>query len=106
MFVVIVRVSVLDQTKRCCPLDHGTVISSYCKAPIAKRQSSSMVQVAFPWYFVENIFFINGVTFDLRVSVDISFLNTYVNGDLCSEDGQSVCDNKIVVYSATVAKIS
>jgi len=49
-------------------------------------------------------FFISGVTFDLRVSVDISFLNTYVNGDMCSEDGQSVYDNKIVVYSATVAK--
>jgi len=26
--------------------------------------------------------------------------------DLCSEDGQSVCDNKIVAYSVTVAKIS
>jgi len=53
------RVSVLDQTKRCCPpgLDHGTVDRcNYCKAFIAKLHASSTVQVAFAWYFVENIF--------------------------------------------------
>ena len=59
VLVVIMRVSVLDQTKRCCPLglDHGTVNRcNYCKAIIAKLQSSSTVQAAFAWYFVENIF--------------------------------------------------
>jgi len=50
--------SVLDQTKRCCPLHHETVNGcNYCKAPIAKAQSSSTVQIGFEWYFVENIFF-------------------------------------------------
>jgi len=69
-------------TKFCCPLDHGTVSRcNYCKAPIAKFQSSSTVQVAFAWYFVEKIFS-KRCTFwsDLRDSADISFLNTYANG--------------------------
>ena len=48
MLVMMVRISVLNQTKRCCQLHHGKVIRcNYCKAPIAKLQSSSMVQVAF-----------------------------------------------------------
>jgi len=47
----------VDQTKRCRLLDHGTVNRcNYCKAPIAKLQSTSTVLVAFAWYFVEKIF--------------------------------------------------
>jgi len=52
-------VSVLDETKRCCPLGlhYGRVNwCNYCTAIIANLQSSSTVQVAFAWYFVENIF--------------------------------------------------
>jgi len=46
--VVIVRLSLLYQTKRCRPLDHRKVKRcSYCKAPIAKLQSSSTVQHRF-----------------------------------------------------------
>ena len=69
LLVVNVRVSDLDQTKRCCPVDHGTR-GKYCKALIAKLQSSNAVQVAFAWYFVKNIFSKpHGVRFDLRESV-------------------------------------
>jgi len=40
---VIVTVSILDQTKSCCPLDHETVNRcSYCKALIAELQSNSV----------------------------------------------------------------
>ena len=46
---------------RSSSLDHGTINRcNYCKAPIAKLQSSSTVQITFAWYFVENIF-LNGV---------------------------------------------
>ena len=34
--------------------------------------------------------FLNGVRFDLREGVNITFLNTYVMGDLCGEDGQRI----------------
>jgi len=38
-------------------LDHGTVNRcNYYRAPIAKPHTSSTDQVAFAWYFVENIF--------------------------------------------------
>ena len=79
--LVIVRVSVLDQTKRCCPLGHGAIDRcNYCKAPIAKLQSSSSLRFKL---LVRDIslrtVFLNGVRFDLRESVDISFLNGYVN---------------------------
>ena len=78
MLVVIVRIAVSDQTKRPCPLDHGTVNRcNYCKAPMAKLQSSSKLLLH---DISLRTFFLNGVCFDLPESVDISFVNTYVDG--------------------------
>ena len=77
---MIVKVSVLDQTKRCCPLHHGKLLG----VTIVKLPSQNFSQVVWFKLLLRDIslrtFFISGVTFDLRVIVDISFLNTYVNG--------------------------
>jgi len=79
---VIVRVAVLDQTKCCCSLDHGTV--NRCNLTIVKLPSQNFNQVVRFKLLLHDIFlrtfFINGVRFDLRESVDMSFINTYVNG--------------------------
>ena len=76
------RVSALDQTKRCCLLDHGTVITcNYYKAIIAKLQSSNTILVAFAWYFVENKFSKRGAFWSAR---DFSFLNTYSGWTICA----------------------
>ena len=87
------RVPVLDQTKPCCPLlDHGTVNRcNYCKATIAKLQSISTVEVAFAWYFVENIFSKRCAFWFERKYRHI--FPQYMD-DLCSEDGCSVYDKK------------
>jgi len=81
MLVVIVRISVLDQTKRCCPLDHGTVNRcNYCNAPITNLQWSSTVEAAFASCFVENIFSKRSTFSSAREWRHIYFLNTYVYG--------------------------
>ena len=70
-------------------------------ATIVKLPSQNFSQVVRFKLLLRDIssrtFFLNSVRFDLRESVDISFLSTCVN-DLCSEDGQRVYDKKIVEY--------
>ena len=48
--------------------------------------------------------FLNGVRFDLRESVDISFLNTYVNGRFVQWRRSESVWEKILLCSITVAK--
>jgi len=90
----------------CCPLDHGTVKRcNYCKAVIAKLQSSSTVQVALRDTSLRTLF-LNRVHFDLLESVDISFLNTYVNGRFVQWRWSESLWQKKLMCSVTVAKSS
>jgi len=74
--VTIVRISVLDETKRCCPLDHGTV--NKCSLTIVKLPSQNFSHVVRFKLLLRNVslraFFLNDVRFDLRKSV--SFFST------------------------------
>jgi len=65
VLVVIVRASALDQTKRCCPLDHGTVVT------IVKLPSQNFSQAVYGWSCFCVIFcwehcFLKRVRFHLR----------------------------------------
>jgi len=88
----------LRSSKRYCPLDHGTV--NRCsltigKAPIAKLQSHSTVQVAFAWYFVKIENISKRCTFwSTRECRHIFSLIHMSMDDLCREDGQKVYDRK------------
>jgi len=67
---------------------------------------SFTVQVAFAWYFVENIFS-NGIRFDLRESVvDVSFLNAYVNWRFVQWRWSDILCQKRLLCRVTVAKRS
>jgi len=101
VLVVIVRVSVLDQTKRCCPLDHGKVKRcNFSEAAIAKLQSSSAVLLLRDISL--RTFFLNGVSFDLFESV----LNTCVNGRFVQWRWSASLWQKRILSSVTVAKRS
>jgi len=109
------RVSVLDETKRCCPLglDHGTANRcNYCKAIIEKLQSSSTVQVDFAWYFVENIFSERCAFWSAKdCRLDFSFLNAYSGWTICAVkmvreyDKKDLCQKRLLC-SVIVTKIS
>jgi len=69
------KVSVLDQTKCCCPPDHETANRcNYCKALIAKLHSQVVQFKLLLGEISLRNFFLNAVRFDLSKSVDISFL--------------------------------
>ena len=79
------RVSVLDQTKRCRLLDHGTVNS----VTVVKLPSQNFNQRVRFKLLLRDIslrrFFLNGVRFDLRESVDINLSSIHILIDgLCS----------------------
>jgi len=87
-----VRVLVLDQTKRCCLLDYRTVNKcSYCKAAIAKLLPSSKVLVALCDILLRT-FFSKWCTF--RSARESNWTCVYSihmwMDDWCSEDGQRV----------------
>jgi len=103
-----VRVSVLDQTKRCRLLDHGTVTRcNYCKASIAKLQSTSTVQVAFTWYFVEKVFSKRCAFWSARECRHIFPQRQYIcEWTICAVKMVRESVTKRLLCGVTVAKIS
>jgi len=101
-------VSVLDQIKCCCPLDHGTVN----RWTIAKLPSQNFSEVVRFKLLLRDIslrtFFSKQRTFWFArgCRLDISFLKTYVNGLLVQWRWSDSLWQKRLLCSVTVAKIS
>jgi len=90
-----------------CPMVNPALVKrcNYCKAVIAKLQSSGTVQVALRDISLRTLF-LNRVCFDLRESADISFLNTYVNERFVQWRWSESLWQKRLLCSITVAKSS